>query len=81
MLGICFCSSFSTSNFNPIVSLMNYFRKNYRITLPMLIIYLLSQITGTVCGILFSHYYNQSTRNGFIPKQNDTAYLLKLAFG
>jgi glycerol uptake facilitator-like aquaporin len=81
MLGICFCSSFSTSNFNPIVSLMNYFRKNYRITLPMLIIYLLSQITGTVCGILFSYYYNQSTLNGFIHKQNNTAYLLKLAFG
>jgi glycerol uptake facilitator-like aquaporin len=81
MLGICFCSTFSTNQLNPTISLMNYFRKKNKINFSMLFIYLFSQLIGAFCGILFSHYYNGISKNAFIPMYDNIGYLFKLVVG
>jgi glycerol uptake facilitator-like aquaporin len=58
LLGICFSGYMSGGNFNPGVTLMNFIRKDNKITLKMLIVYLVAQILGTFIGGSLGFAYN-----------------------
>lgn len=57
-LAVCFSAFLCGAHLNPMITFMNFIRKDNKINFNLVLTYVLAQITGGMVGALLGHYYN-----------------------